>query len=167
MMKASKNLFQGISPTNLKNEVIVPTLDYLGMNSAAAVILLMGTAAHESRCGHYLKQIQGPARGIYQMEPATHVDLYRNYIDHRPPILVKVEKFLAATPGPVQQLSTNLAYATAMARIHYWRRPEPLPAPDDIRGLAAYYKKYWNTFEGKASEEDFIEALRQIPDFVL
>ncbi|MDG2339388.1 MAG: hypothetical protein P8N94_15610 [Gammaproteobacteria bacterium] len=165
-MKKINNLLDGISPVNLKEEVIEPTLDFLGMNSKAAVKLLMGTAAHESLFGHFLKQVQGPARGIYQMEPATHVDLWTNYIDRRPPILVKVEKFLAPHPSPVQQLSTNLSYSTAMARVHFWRRPEPLPHHDDIPGLAAYYKRFWNTYEGKASEADFIAALREIPSFI-
>ena len=166
-MPKINNPRDGLSPSDLKDEVISPTLDAMGMDSRSAVSLLMGTAAHESRLGHFLKQVRGPARGIFQMEPATHDDIWRNYLDRRPPLMVRVEQFLAPAPSRTQQLSTNLVYATAMARIHYWRVPEPLPAWDDIDALARYYKKYWNTYAGKATEKDFADALREIPNLIL
>lgn len=39
--------------------------------SDAAVNLLLGTAAQESEFGKYIRQIRGPALGVFQMEPAT------------------------------------------------------------------------------------------------
>ena len=54
-------------------------------------------------------------------------------------------------------LCTDLAYATAMARIHYLRVQEPLPTANDISALAAYYKKYYNTPNGAATEQQFID----------
>jgi hypothetical protein len=43
--------------------------------SLNAIQLLMGTAAQESHLGTYLKQINGPALGVFQMEPNTEIDI--------------------------------------------------------------------------------------------
>jgi hypothetical protein len=43
-----------------------------------------------------------------------------------------------------------------MCRLHYRRVPEPLPDAEDINGLAAYWKKYYNTKAGRGSESEFI-----------
>lgn len=50
----------------------------------------------------------------------------------------------------------NLAYATALARCYYFLKPGPIPkTPGD---QAAYYKKYWNTYLGKATEAEALAA---------
>lgn len=47
--------------------------------SSSAVNLLLGTAAQESAFGTYLRQIGGgPARGVFQMAPATAKDIWEN-----------------------------------------------------------------------------------------
>ena len=64
----------------LLDYIIKPTLEYMGgnYNSKNAQMLLLSTAAIESKCGYYIKQINGPALGIWQMEPATHTDIMFN-----------------------------------------------------------------------------------------
>ena len=56
------------------------------------------------------------------------------------------------------QLVWNLGYATAMARLVYRRRPEPLPAAEDIPGLAAYWKAHFNTAAGRGTAAKFIDS---------
>ena len=51
---------------------------------AAVLLTGSGTAAVESRMGTYLRQIGGPALGIWQVEPATHLDCWDNWLDYRP-----------------------------------------------------------------------------------
>ena len=68
-----------ISPQDLKTYVIEPALQELnnllpGAYRPAAVNLLIGTAVHESTVGGETRLHQlggGPARGIYQIEPAN------------------------------------------------------------------------------------------------
>jgi len=55
------------------------------------------------------------------------------------------------------QLVHNLAYATAIARVIYWRRPEALP--EAAAGLAKYWKDHYNTHLGAGKEKDFIRKL--------
>lgn len=139
----------------LLEEVIEPTLIFLDMDSPAARKLLLGTAAQESHMGRWIKQIKGPALGIYQMEPATHDDIWDNYLAYRPSLVAKLEQLLCPGFSKVEQLKWNLAYATAMARIHYRRVPEPLPEGVDPEPLGMYWKEYYNTFEGKGTLSEF------------
>jgi len=142
--------------------VIRPTLQNLGMWSESAELLLLGTALKESGGLHYLKQLGGgPALGVYQIEPATHADVWENYLQWRPPLHVKVMSYLAPEPEREKQLITNLAYATVMARIIYFRIPKKLPKPNDYTGLGKYWKKYYNTPLGKGTVVDFVDYLTE------
>lgn len=148
-----------INCKQLRDEIIVPTLKSMDMFSDAAVNLLLGTAAHESHMGTYLKQVSsGPALGIYQMEPATHDDIHANYLSYRPAIENKLFDFIGSYPEQLtKHLQGNLFYATAMARLHYRRVKEPLPKADDLQGLAEYWKDHYNTHAGKGTVKQFIK----------
>lgn len=138
----------GVNQDQLLRFVINPVLEVLGKNSAAARVLLLGTALVESGCGRYIKQFpRGPALGIYQMEAETHDDIYENWLNHRPDYLHLVLKFRSpsATFSAAHEMMGNLYYATAIARINYLRIRERLPDADDAEGMARYWKAYWNT----------------------
>lgn len=140
--------------------VVRPTLIHLALFSPAAENLLVGTALKESALFH-LDQLTpgpGPAFGIYQMERATHDDIWDRYLSSFPPLAAKVASTAAPWPERVYQLHTNLAYATAMARIHYYRVRESLPAADDVLALGRYWKLHYNTPRGKGTVEEFVKA---------
>src|SRR5260370_40232291 len=59
--------------------LIKDTLTPLGLYSADAEELLMATCAQESLLGQYRHQVNGPAIGIVQDEPADFNDLWKNY----------------------------------------------------------------------------------------
>lgn len=146
-----------IAITHLRTEVIRPCLRLLDLWSPTAEDLLVGTAVQESHCGSYLRQMGGgPALGIYQMEPATHDDIWAHFLAYRPRLATEVRRFLAPGVAAHEQLPWNLYYATAMARMHYLRRPERLPAYGDVRGYAAYWKAHYNTPLGKGTEAEFV-----------
>lgn len=158
--------------------VVRPACIELGSHSIAAEQLLMGTLAVESR-GKYLTQLNhGPARGLFQMEGATHKDIYENYLVYR-------EKYMEVVTGKLtciefdvlndangdhdstdkffkyvenNSLSTNLLYQAVMCRIHYLRVKEPLPPANDIEALGAYWKKHYNTHLGAGTVEKFVES---------
>ncbi|EKE78447.1 hypothetical protein [Oceanibaculum indicum] len=151
----------------LANQIIRPTLAYVGdglpgFASEAAVRLLLGTAAVESEL-HYLAQVPtGPAQGIYQIEPATAEDIHNSFLRYRLPLRSRVMELAAAHPVEAQQLASNLAYATAIARLVYWRSPLKLPAADDIEGMAGMWKQVFNTSLGAGEPAKFIEAYRRL-----
>ena len=127
--------------------------------SDSALNLLVGTAAQESHYGTFLKQLEGgPAKGVFQMEPFTHDDIWHNFIAYKQPLKDMLFRVcgLSEAPDP-ETLVWDLKYATVMARIHYYRRPEPLPAWDDVNGLADYWKEHYNTHLGAGTVEEFVE----------
>ena len=119
----------------------------------------MGTVAVESKLGTYLHQIQGPARGVYQCEPATHSDLWVNYLVHREDLCKKINRNTTSYFALNQndELVFNLKYATVICRAHYLRVPKPLPNEEDIEGLGQYWKTYYNTKLGKDSVKKFVD----------
>lgn len=149
---------------NVIEQVLKGELSELIPYSHEAVHLLLMTAAHESMMGTYIQQVGGPAQGIYQMEPATEKDIYENYLAHRRTIQRVVDSFVPSE-RPGDQLIGNLYYATAMARVHYWRVPTALPRMKNyedkyhyVQALAVYAKEYFNTHLGKAKVSDYHNA---------
>lgn len=144
--------------------IVRPTLEAIAAHSHAAENLVLGTALQESNL-HYLRQLnEGPARGIYQMEPATHDDIWQSFLAFRPELSERVSAFLAPAQSRMDQLVWNLAYATAMCRVHYLRVRYPLPGPDDVHGLAEYWKQHYNTPLGRGTPEEFV---RKFEDHVI
>lgn len=148
----------GILAHELRLYVIRPTLQMIDLWSEAAENLLLGTAAQESRLGRYLTQTRGPALGIYQIEPATHLDVWESFLNAHPTLLEKTKALLSHYDANHKDaaLITNLSYSTVIARIIYYRAPKTLPAANDIQGLAAYWKKYYNTPLGKGKTTEFV-----------
>ncbi len=143
---------------HLTEYVIKPALEALQLSSPFAIELMIFTCAVESDGGFYLKQINGPALGIYQMEPVTYNDIWQNYIKGRGDLIFKLmSNFGCAVQPPEDQLVYDLFFATAMSRLHYARVKAPLPSSIDPIALWHYYKKYYNTEQGKAQVQLSIE----------
>jgi len=140
--------------------LIRDTLQLIDMNSEEAVELLLGTAAVESNLGYYIRQVGGPARGIFQMEPATEADLWENYIGRRRDLLMMMAGLLGYATQDISRLEYDLRYQIVMARLHYLRVPEALPKT--LEGMARYWKKYYNTPGGKGTEEKYIRAYKTL-----
>ncbi len=148
----------GIEPNHLRS-LITKTLSALDLYSLSAVGLLMGTAAQESRMGTYLAQLGGgPARGIFQMEPATESDIWKHFLDlSRQDIAMRLRTVTGVGEPDVLALEGNLIYQIGMCRVHYLRRRDPLPEYDDVIGLARYWKSHYNTHLGKGTVREFVD----------
>lgn len=138
-----------------RERVIRPTLVGLELWSEAAEALLIGTAVQESRLTYLVQIGGGPALGVYQLEPETEADIWVNFLRYRRGLARRIEASIAEIPPAPYLLVTDLRYATAMARIHYLRQREPLPAADDVEGLAHYWKDHYNTAAGKGTVAQF------------
>lgn len=146
---------------HIRKYIIQPTLRGIGKYSRNAEELLLLTAAQESQLGTYLHQLDnGPAVGIYQMEPATHDDIWTHYLKYNQHLADKILQWelpRAFEESDAKEMAGNMYYATAMARAFYLRFAESLPEYDDVRGMAKYYKKYWNTKLGAATVTETVE----------
>jgi hypothetical protein len=146
-----------INKDQLREAVVIPVLQELGLHSDSAVNLLMGTAAVESNLGEYIVQVKGPARGIFQMEPATHDDIVRHYLHYKPDLVAKIKEASGVNRLDSKHLAGNMYYAAAMARIHYLRNPKPIPPADNIAALGKYWKDVYNTHLGAGTVDKFVE----------
>jgi hypothetical protein len=105
----------------LISDVLTPTNLY----SVNAEELLVLTAAAESLGGQYIYQTRGPARGMFQMEPATEHDLLINYIRYKPELRNILKSFIQFNVDGTylykinDPLTYSLDYQVIMARIHY------------------------------------------------
>lgn len=160
---------RGLNARHFRLYVVREALAALDLHAPAAENLLCGTAAHESGGLRLLDQVTGPddealgpAYGLFQIEPRTHADIYDSFLigvrfaDLRARLLA----LRAQTPDRHVQLVTNLVYAAAVARLIYYRDPQPLPAADDLPALGAYYKRVYNTPAGAATAEDWVRAFQ-------
>lgn len=151
-----------IDPGQFRSLVIDKALKDVGLYSRAASELLLGTAIQESNLT-YLTQLDGDedpyddAMGVFQMERLTYDDIWENYLHYRWELarnILTACRFIAHPDA--SEMVSNLRYAAIMARLHYRRVPEPLPAEGDIDGQAEYWKAYYNTEGGHGTAAQYV-----------
>jgi hypothetical protein len=156
-----------INIDQFRNLIVRPTLEYMGLHSPAAEELLMGTAAQESGFVHIHQLGQGPALGLFQMEPATHDDIWNNYLRYQHDLAGKARDLVGAAHRDMDAVKAeamigNLDYACAMCRIHYRRVKAALPGANDIDALGSYWKQHYNTTQGRGTVDEFVNNYYRI-----
>lgn len=160
-----------INPQHLISCIIRPVLYAMDMHSESAERLILGTIAVESNCGQYLRQKNdGPALGICQIEPKTAQDLLYRYLIRRDDIDVRFQRaFQVVNDIKLKwdnikldaieiKLISDLRFSVGLCRLRYWVVPKPLPDPDDIAGLAQYWKTHYNTQGGAGAVAKYVQA---------
>lgn len=132
------------------------------MWSVAAEELLLGTAIVESDLRFRRQLGNGPARGLFQMEPATHNDIWTNFLKYKPELGNAIVK-LMSTPDSdkLVELEKNDKYACAMARAHYLRVRQLLPKAGDVEAMAKYWKDHYNTWKGMGEWSKYVAKWRK------
>src|SRR5579872_3849959 len=144
-----------INHIQLREYIIRPSLKPLNLWEENSEELIIMTCAHETLGGTFLHELRGPACGIYEEEPATYKWVWdkifsdfdkncdpRNKLSDR--ILKSIGRPLATIPE-IELIIGNLYYATIMCRLRYACVKEPIPDSKDIKGLAQYYKMFYNS----------------------
>lgn len=136
----------GVNVSQMKS-LVRDTLKAIWPNTTEnAVNLVLGTAMAESRLS-YIRQLNGPALGFFQMEPNTFNDIKVNFLAYRNPLLNRIKVFVGCDLVP-EALIWNLRLAIIMCRLQYLRAAGSLPT--DAASMAAYHKCNYNTVCGKA-----------------
>jgi hypothetical protein len=148
-------------------DLITDTLLDIGLHSEDAVQLLLLTVAVESDFGSARRQRGGgPGLGVYQIEPTTHNWLVGSYLTslHKklPNLKESVSKY--TTAWQAQEVTDNDRYATCVARLKYLSIPHPLPRAGDVKGMAYYWKHWYNASPRGTPVE---EAIRKYARYVL
>lgn len=137
-------------------------LEALGLADPDLEMLVLLTGAHESGGFKYRRQVGGgPARGLCQQEPARLEDLHDNYIAGHHAIAVGfvalVRSCGAEDEDPEAALEQSDRYAAGICALQYHRHALsfPLPAAGDLAGQADYWKRFYNSRDGKGTIEEF------------
>ena len=155
----------GIDPKQFMDYAIAPVLSKMAcvlelpFDTIESRLLLIETACAESQLT-YLRQINGPAAGLFQVEPSSYEDV-SNYI-HR-----KGTAFLGKVVYCVygdhyrdlpafDYLHTDLRLQTVIARLHYWRSPKPIP--ETLSKRAEFWKSWYNTPLGRGTVQHYINS---------
>lgn len=153
-MASAKEL--GLDPDQFRVEIVKPAISLISGWSLAAENLVLGTAFVESRL-RYVRQIKGPALGLFQMEPATYHDIWENYVSGRTSLATRLQALAGGPPGykpAATNMVGNLPFACAMCRVFYLRLPSALPGAGDALAMANYHKKYYNTYLGATKVDE-------------
>lgn len=152
--------------------VIIPVVDALGFDKGSprfdiegfevcpADALLLGTALAESGLRNLEQVGGGPAIGYFQMEPATHDDIWEHWLKSKSSYRTAMENIcrLGLLHPPSTAMIWNLRYAACMARFHYRRQPGKMEDLKTVEDLANYWKSFYNTPSGKGTVEHFVKT---------
>lgn len=126
-----------------KDLIIRPTLKYLDPEipySSVAEQLVLETIYHESDHLNFIAQINGPARGIAQIEEPTFNWLI-TVLHRKPALYLKFSNI--PTAFIFDEVTWNLRLSVAFCRFRYFVLPAQLPN-DTLDERAAYWFKYYN-----------------------
>ncbi len=140
-----------MKPETLLRLIIRPTLSELALydtkqylTSREAEVLLLAIAIQESSLQHR-RQIRGPARSFWQIEPPTYKDTLLRYT----PLLMFVNDLeigvntVNTAIDASYAMRYNDALACACARGILRLNPKPLPDVGDEDGAWDYYLESW------------------------
>ena len=131
-----------------------------------AIPLLSGTAATETHFGEYEDRSEGYGFGPWQFDRIRVVDIAR-YIRtlDRVHAIVLAETGFDARFYDVDTICHILKFSPLLGaffcRIGYMMKPEPLPSGSDIEAQGEYYKRHWNSSEGKGSVEKYVHDYKK------
>lgn len=148
-----KHLLEMVVRPALREMDHAPSTVYGG----AAEQLVVTTAAKESNL-RWLRQLSGPAVGLWQMEPFTFNDIRDRFIKTQPYMWNAFGRCSIALRPEAGELAYNLKLAALCCRIKYLMSSHPLPERGDIAGMAQMWKSVYNTELGAGKPEEFIRA---------
>ncbi|MFT8786917.1 hypothetical protein, partial [Gluconobacter oxydans] len=142
----------GLNLSQIKRLWIQPALRAIGLDDPAHLNIVTGIGLVES--GYvWLEQLNsGPAKGFWQMEPATHDDIWKNSLPapSRSRVASGLNRLLYGQPHAADLMISLPLYGAAMCATKILLAPEPIPAADDAAGQAQYHKRWYNSPLGSA-----------------
>lgn len=152
----------GLDLSQVKRLYVRPALIALGLDDPARLNLITGIGLVESGYIWLIQRGGGPAKGFWQMEPATHDDCWENFLRYprQSRLASGLHTLLGGLDPTPDRLITHPVYAAAMAAVKIRRAPEALPDADDAAGMSRYHKRWYNTPLGAASADRNVSAFQ-------
>lgn len=146
-----------LNPGQFKDLIVIPTLERIGLSSPAAINLVCGTALVESNLESISQIPSGIAKGLFQIENATYLDLLHR-LSEKKALQNSVLNALhfVSFPLSADYLIGNIYAGVIFCRLKYYFNPEPLPEADNISGLADFWSRIYNTRNSMIDKTRFI-----------
>lgn len=111
-----------VTAEHLRDQVIGPTLKYLGVWTPAIESFLLNTAVKAPELGLFSARNDG--LGMFHITSAQHRDIWDRYLAFNPDMASRVRGLASQRvflTEPDKELQTNLGYSTAIAWLLYLR----------------------------------------------
>ena len=111
-----------VTAEHLKEQVIRPTLEYMGAWTPACEAFLLNAAINAPDLGLFSARKDG--LGLFHITAAQHQDLWDRYLAFNPDLASRVRGLAsqrAFLSDPDGELQTNLSYCTAIAWLMHQR----------------------------------------------
>ena len=119
-----------VTSEHLRDQVIGPTLKYLGAWTPAIENFLLNTAIEAPELGLFSARNEG--LGIFHITSAQHRDIWDRYLAFNPEMASRVRGLASQRvflTEPDKELQTNLGYCTAIAWLLYKRSKMVIDEP--------------------------------------
>jgi hypothetical protein len=155
-----------VNPYQFANLILEPAYKACNMYSLNAMYLMTCIAGVESKLTHLKQLPNGPAVGLFQVEPATYIDTCR-YLNLHPALRDQILSYCQYESLPnVDALIHNLAFNALIARVKIWMIPEQIPSYKDPAAQAAYYEKYYNANADVDKTQEFIKFAAEVSGWI-
>ncbi len=119
-----------VTAEHLREQVIRPTLKYLGAWSEGAESFLLNAAIAAPELGLFAARKDG--LGLFHITASQHRDIWDRYLAFNPDMASRIRGLAsqrAFLSDPDRELHTNLSYCTAIAWLLYQRTVGTAAAP--------------------------------------
>ncbi len=152
-------MYYGLTQRIQAFDIVDAVVDALGGGENAKKLLLE-TAMQETKLGAFRDPTEYCAgTGICQHDEMPFYDIV-NRTRERHLDIIKNEFGIDMEKVKWRELENSPLLSFLACRLHY--KLIPLSIPGTIDGRAAYWKKYYNTVDGKGTEEEYIRNARKV-----
>ncbi|WP_232059169.1 hypothetical protein [Kineobactrum salinum] len=119
-----------VTAEQLREQVIRPTLEYLGAWNPVSEDFLLEAAIAAPELGLFAARKDG--LGLFHITASQHRDIWDRYLAFRPELASRIRGLAsqrAFLNNPDSELQTNLSYCTAIAWLLYQRSRSGSPLP--------------------------------------
>lgn len=140
---------------------IKPALEYFPENlrTPNRTQFMLAIGCIESGYNAVAQEPVADALGYWQVQKNTYLDNQVNFLDFKNEFnhyWVLLQKIHAAS---YQAMTYDCVFACYMAAIKVYRAPPALPEFNDFKGMAEYWKTYYNASPNGASIEEAMERM--------
>jgi len=127
-----------VTAEHLRDQVIRPTLEYMGAWTPASESFLLNAAVNAPDLGLFAARNDG--LGLFHITADQHRDLWDRYLAYNPDLASRVRGLAsqrAFLSDPDSELQTNLSYCTAIAWLMHHRAGGAIEQPDTVSAISA------------------------------